>query len=79
MDQADAVIAVVADRDGAEAAVRKLSGSGFDMKQISVVGQGCHSEDKVVGFYNAGQRIRLWGMRGAFWGHGESSTPGLRG
>jgi hypothetical protein len=68
VEQNDAVIAVFADRDGAEAAVKKLAGNGFDMKQISVVGKGCHSEDKVVGFYNAGDRIKFWGKRGAFWG-----------
>jgi hypothetical protein len=68
MEQNDAVIAVFADREGAEAAVKKLAGNGFDMKQISIVGKGYHSEDKVVGFYNAGQRMQFWGTRGAFWG-----------
>src|ERR1700688_884078 len=68
VEQNDAVIAVFADRDGAEAAVKKLAGNGFDMKQISVVGKGYHSEDKVVGFYNVGDRIKFWGRRGAFWG-----------
>ena len=24
--------------------------------------------EKVVGFYNAGNRIKFWGARGAFWG-----------
>ena len=68
MEQNDAVIAIFADREGAEAAVKKLAGDHFDMKSISVVGKGYHSEDKVVGFYNAGDRIRFWGKRGAFWG-----------
>jgi Heat induced stress protein YflT domain len=68
MEQHDAVIAVFADREGAEAAVKKLAGNGFDMKQISVVGKGYHTEEKVVGFYNAGDRVKFWGTRGAFWG-----------
>ena len=38
------------------------------MKNLSVVGKGYHSEEKVVGFYSAGDRIRFWGGRGAFWG-----------
>jgi hypothetical protein len=38
------------------------------MKNLSVVGKGYHSEEKVVGFYTAGDRIRFWGARGAFWG-----------
>ena len=38
------------------------------MKNLSVVGKGYHSEEKVVGFYNSGDRIKFWGSRGAFWG-----------
>jgi len=38
------------------------------MKNLSVVGKGYHSEEKVVGFYNVGDRIKFWGSRGAFWG-----------
>jgi hypothetical protein len=38
------------------------------MKHLSVVGKGYHSEEKVVGFYNIGDRIKFWGTRGAFWG-----------
>ena len=38
------------------------------MKHLSVVGKGYHSEEKVVGFYSAGDRIKFWGTRGAFWG-----------
>jgi hypothetical protein len=68
MAQNEAVIAVFADHLRAEEAVKKLAEGGFDMKKISVVGKGYHSEEKVVGFYNAGQRIRFWGKRGAFWG-----------
>jgi hypothetical protein len=64
----DAVVAVFPDRHAAEAAVKKLVDADFDMKKISVVGKGYHTEEKVVGFYNAGDRIRFWGKRGAFWG-----------
>ncbi|MGC3014788.1 general stress protein, partial [Enterococcus faecium] len=52
----------------AEDAVRKLAASGFDMTHFSIVGQGFHSEEKVVGFYNVGDRIKFWGKKGAFWG-----------
>jgi hypothetical protein len=38
------------------------------MKNLSVVGKGYHSEEKVVGFYNGGDRVKFWGARGAFWG-----------
>jgi hypothetical protein len=68
MEKADSVIAVFSDHNAAETAVRKLAASGFEMKQLSVVGKGFHSEEKVVGFYNIGDRIKFWGTRGAFWG-----------
>ena len=38
------------------------------MKHVSVVGKGYETEEKVVGFYNVGDRIKFWGKRGAFWG-----------
>ena len=52
----------------AEAAIRTLSQSGFDMKKLSLVGKGYHSEEKPMGFYTAGDRIKAWGGTGAFWG-----------
>jgi hypothetical protein len=33
-----------------------------------VVGKGYQTDEKVVGFYNEGDRIKFWGTRGAFWG-----------
>jgi hypothetical protein len=68
MENCDATIAVFADHAAAEGAVKKLAQAGFDMKVLSVVGQGFHTEEKVVGFYNTGDRIKFWGTRGAFWG-----------
>ena len=64
----DAVVAVFADHRAAEAAVKKLTAAGFEMKNLSVVGKGYHTEEKVVGFYNTGDRVKFWGKRGAFWG-----------
>ncbi len=68
MEVLDSVIAVFADHPAAEAAIKKLTDAGFEMKQLSVVGKGYHTEEKVVGFYNIGDRIKFWGTRGAFWG-----------
>jgi hypothetical protein len=34
----------------------------------ATVGKGYHTEEKVVGFYNIGDRIKFWGKWGAFWG-----------
>ena len=64
----DAVVAVFTRHQDAEEAVRKLASGGFDMTHYSIVGQGFHSEEKVVGFYNMGDRIKFWGKNGAFWG-----------
>jgi hypothetical protein len=68
MEKTDTVIAVFADHEAAESAVKKLTASGFEMKNLSVVGKGYHSEEKVIGFYNTGDRVKFWGGRGAFWG-----------
>jgi len=64
----DAIVAVFADHHGAEEAVKKLTAAGFEMKNLSVVGKGYHTEEKVVGFYSVGDRVKFWGTRGAFWG-----------
>ncbi len=64
----DSLIAVFANHELAERAVKNLAAAKFDMTQLSIVGQGYHTEEKVVGFYNAGDRIKFWGSRGAYWG-----------
>lgn len=68
MTSHDVVVAVFDDHHGADAAVRRLIDDGFDMKNFSVVGKGYHTEEKIVGFYNIGDRMKLWGKYGAFWG-----------
>lgn len=68
MKNINSVIAVFADHPAAEAAVKKLTAAGFEMKNLSIVGKGYHTDEKVIGFYNAGDRIKFWGTRGAFWG-----------
>jgi hypothetical protein len=62
------LVAVFTDHAQAERAIKDLAAAKFDMKQLSIVGQGYHTEEQVVGFYNAGDRIKFWGRRGAFWG-----------
>jgi hypothetical protein len=68
MLQNESVIAVFGDHQEAGAAVTKLASAGFAIESLSVVGKSYHSEEKVVGFYNTGDRIKFWGKRGAFWG-----------
>src|SRR5580704_17845667 len=62
------VVAVYDAHAGAEEAVKELQTSGFDMKKLSIVGKNPHAEEHIVGFYNAGDRIKSWGKTGAFWG-----------
>ena len=68
MEKPDTVIAVFQDHPAAETAIRTLTAAGFDMTALSVIGKGYHTDEKVVGFYNIGDRITFWGTRGAFWG-----------
>lgn len=68
MENPDSIVAVFADHQAAEAAIKKLTDAGFAMTQLSLVGKGYHTEEKVVGFYNTGDRVKFWGTRGAFWG-----------
>jgi hypothetical protein len=68
MTDPNAVIAVYDDHAAADSAVRELQKSGFDMKKLSVVGKDYHTDEQVVGYYNAGDRMKYWGKQGAFWG-----------
>lgn len=52
----------------AEEAVRALSKSGYDVKKLSIIGKGYHTEETPIGFYTMGDRIKTWGGIGAFWG-----------
>ena len=64
----ETAIGVFPDHESAESAVKSLAEAGFDMKNLSLVGKGYHSDEKVMGFYSSGDRIKFWGSRGAFWG-----------
>ena len=64
----DSVVAVYDSHAAAEVAVRERAKSGFDMKKLSIIGKDYSTEEGVVGFYNAGDRMKAWGKSGAFWG-----------
>ncbi len=68
MTDKNSVVAIFDSHDRAEDAVRELQKSGFDMKKLSIVGKDYHTEENVVGYYNAGDRMKYWGKLGAFWG-----------
>ncbi len=52
----------------AEQAIRALAKTGFDMRKLSIVGKDYSTEEGVVGYYNTGDRMKVWGKTGAFWG-----------
>jgi hypothetical protein len=64
----ETVVAVFDTHMEADAAIRALATNGFAAKHLSLVGKGYHTEEKVSGFYNIGDRMKFWGSRGAFWG-----------
>jgi len=68
MNPPDSTLHVFDTHAAAEDAIRALGKAGFDMKQLSLLGKGYHSEEKPIGFYTVGDRIKVWGGSGAFWG-----------
>jgi uncharacterized membrane protein len=61
-------VAVYESHTQAESAVNALQRAGFDMKQISIIGKDYQTEEHVVGFLNVGDRAKIFGKLGAFWG-----------
>ena len=68
MTKDNSIVAIYPSHTAAEGAVKELQQSGFDMKKLSIVGRDYHTEEHVVGYYNAGDRMKYWGGVGAFWG-----------
>jgi hypothetical protein len=68
MTDKNVVVAIYESHSEAEEALKELQKSGFDMKKLSIVGKDYHTEENVVGYYNAGDRMKRWGQNGAFWG-----------
>src|ERR1700686_5493131 len=68
MSTQNSVVAVYSTHTQADQAVKELQRSGIDMHKLSIVGKGYHTDEHVVGYYNAGDRMKYWGRLGAFWG-----------
>ena len=62
------IVAIYPTHTAAEAAIKELQRSGFDLRKLSIVGRDFHTDEQVVGYYNAGDRMKAWGQTGAFWG-----------
>ncbi len=68
MTKTDIAVAVYNFHTQAEDAVKALQRAGFDMKKISIIGKDYETDEHVVGFLNAGDRAKVLGKWGAFWG-----------
>ncbi len=68
MSEINAVVGIFNTHIEAETSIKELQQAGFVMKKLSIVGKDYHTEEHVVGYYNVGDRMALWGKRGAFWG-----------
>ena len=68
MSPVESVVAVYHTHSDAEGAVKELQRAGIDMHSLSIVAKDYHTDEQVVGYYNAGDRMIRWGKTGAFWG-----------
>jgi hypothetical protein len=64
----NSVVAVYRTHTQAEEAIKELQRSGVDMRKLSIVGKGYHTDEHAIGYYNTGDRMKYWGKIGAFWG-----------
>jgi len=68
MAERNAVVGIFDSHIKAETSIKEVQRAGFDMKKLSIVGKDFHPEEHVVGYYNVGDRMKVWGKLGAFWG-----------
>ena len=68
MNSTNAAIAIYDTHEQVEHAVKELQEAGVDMKSLSIAARNTHTDEHVVGYYNAGDRMKYWGKVGAFWG-----------
>jgi hypothetical protein len=68
MKPTTSVVAIYDTHEQAEHAIKELQEAGVDMKSLSIAAKDTHTDEHVVGYYNAGDRMKYWGKVGAFWG-----------
>jgi len=68
MTTTNSVVAIYNTHEQAERAIKELQEAGVDMKSLSIAARDTHTDEHVVGYYNAGDRMKYWGKVGAFWG-----------
>ena len=68
MTATNSVVAIYETHEQAERAIKELQQAGVDMKSLSIAARNTHTDEHVIGYYNAGDRMKYWGKVGAFWG-----------
>jgi uncharacterized membrane protein len=68
MSDRNSVVAIYDTHEQAEQAVKSLQEAGADMRTLSIAARDQHTDEHVVGYYNAGDRMKYWGKMGAIWG-----------
>ncbi len=63
-------VGIFDDREKARRIVERLIDEGFPMDQLSVLGRAGGSGDDILGvsYHDTGERMKVWGEQGAFWG-----------
>jgi hypothetical protein len=59
------VVAIYNTHTEAESAIKERRRAAFDIAKLSIVGKDYHTEEHVVGYYNAGDRMKYWDKLGA--------------
>jgi hypothetical protein len=68
MKRNSVVVATYKSHDEAATTIKKLQQSGFDMNKLSIVGSHYLKQEHLIGYYNAGDRMKFWGKMGSLWG-----------
>jgi hypothetical protein len=68
MAENNAVMRVCDPDAEAQATIKELRRSGFDMNKLSIVGKDYHTAERAIGYHNAGDRMKVWRQLGDFWG-----------
>lgn len=57
-------------------ALGELQTAGSDLRQVSIIGKGCHGTAHPIGFYRMAGHIRYCGCQGEFWDEVWGRLPG---
>ena len=68
MKKNSVVVATYKFHDEVEAAIKALQQLELDLNKLSIVGGDYLTEEHVVGYYTAGDRMRFVGKMGTLWG-----------